>query len=275
MGSATVGLARACHPGPTATVTAVAALLAAATGRGSSGVVAVGAAVLAGQLSVGWSNDWFDAARDQVTGRADKPVARGALTRRAVAVAALAAAAATIALSLLAGGYAGLLHIVAVAVAWSYNWPLKATAASVAPFAVAFGLLPAFVVAGGSAAAETLTRAWWLVAAGALLGAAAHFANVLPDLDDDARSGIRGLPHRLGARGSRLTAAVLLVAATTVLAFGPPGPVAAYGVAVLAGAAAVLPLTLRYGQGRTVFRVIMVVAVADVALFLLAGRLAS
>ncbi|MEJ1231435.1 MAG: hypothetical protein WDM88_13540 [Galbitalea sp.] len=31
---------------------------------------------------------------------------------------------------------------------------------------------------------------------GGLLGAAGHFANTLPDLDDDATTGVRGLPHR-------------------------------------------------------------------------------
>ena len=34
----------------------------------------------------------------------------------------------------------------------------------------------------------------WAVAAGACLGVAAHLANVLPDLADDASTGVRGLP---------------------------------------------------------------------------------
>ena len=48
-----------------------------------------------------------------------------------------------------------------------------------------------------------------------------HFSNVLPDLDDDAATGVRGLPHRIGARGSALVAfGALLVGALAVL-LGP------------------------------------------------------
>ena len=65
------------------------------------------------------------------------------------------------------------------------------------PYVVCFGLLPVFVVLG---CPGTPAPPWWLPVAGGLLGAGAHFANVLPDLDDDAATGVRGLPHRLGAR---------------------------------------------------------------------------
>ena len=46
------------------------------------------AAVSTGQLSIGWSNDALDAARDRLAGRTDKPVAAGRLPRRTVAAAA-------------------------------------------------------------------------------------------------------------------------------------------------------------------------------------------
>jgi len=60
---AVIALVRASHPEPTVMVTALAMALAIGTGRSGIGVLAVGAAVLAGQLSVGWHNDWLDAAR--------------------------------------------------------------------------------------------------------------------------------------------------------------------------------------------------------------------
>src|SRR6266542_835532 len=85
---------------------------------------------------------------------------------------------------------------------------------------LAAAALPAFVVLG---LPGTPRPPLWMVAAGGLLGAGAHFANTLPDLTDDARTGVHGLPHRLGATGSRLAAAGLLLAATATLAFGPPG----------------------------------------------------
>jgi 4-hydroxybenzoate polyprenyltransferase len=135
---------------------------------------------------------------------------------------------------------------------------------------VSFAALPAFVVLGSA-----VRPPWWLVAAGALLGAGAHFANVLPDLDDDARTGVRGLAHRIGARASTATAAGLLFAATAVLAFGPSGPpswvgVAAFAVAVVVLVAGGYAANRRPGS-RAAFRSVLVVAVLDVALLLSAG----
>ena len=62
-----------------------------------------------------------------------------------------------------------------------------------------------------------------MAAAGALLGVGAHLVNVLPDLADDAATGVRGLPHRLGARRSSVLAAAVLVGATVVIVVGAPG----------------------------------------------------
>jgi 4-hydroxybenzoate polyprenyltransferase len=83
----------------------------------------------------------------------------------------------------------------------------------------------------------------WVTLAAATLGVGAHFVNALPDLDDDVRHGVRGLPQRIGARGSRWAAGALLVVATAAVAVGPdgaPGPVAwalmAFGLAVIAAA---------------------------------------
>jgi hypothetical protein len=56
-------LALSSHPGPTATVTVLAAGLAVALGYGLGRVIAVALAVLLGQLSIGLSNDWIDAGR--------------------------------------------------------------------------------------------------------------------------------------------------------------------------------------------------------------------
>lgn len=77
--------------------------LAVAAGHGVAGAAAVGAAVLAGQLSVGWCNDAADALRDTVCGRTDKPVAEGRLSARAVATAARTALVLCVPLSLLSG----------------------------------------------------------------------------------------------------------------------------------------------------------------------------
>jgi 4-hydroxybenzoate polyprenyltransferase len=260
------GMAKACHPEPTVAVTAITTALAAATGRSVVGVVSVAAAVLAGQLSIGWSNDYLDRARDATIARPDKPVARGDIPARTVGAAALAAMVACVPLSFLSGFAAGAAHLVGVGCGWAYNLGLKATAWSVAPYAAAFALLPIFVVAGlpGQPAAPA-----WLVAGGGLLGAGAHFANTLPDLDDDARTGVRGLPHRFGARASGWLAAALLTAASALLALGPwpPSDVALAG---LVGCVALAGAGVAPG-GRRAFRATLLIAAVDAALLITAG----
>ena len=222
-------LVRASHPEPTVAVTAIATALAVATGLGGRSLL-VAAAFLTGQLSVGWSNDWIDAARDARTGRADKPVARGELPVRAVRAAALTAAALCVPASLALGLPAGLLHLAAVAAAWA-------------------------------------------TAAGALLGVGAHLCNVLPDLEDDLATGIRGLPHALGPLRSATAAAVLLLGATVLLAVGPgaPGPLPVAAVLVAAAVTAAGLVRARRPGSRDAFRAAILVAALSVGLLVARG----
>jgi 4-hydroxybenzoate polyprenyltransferase len=258
-------LVRACHPEPTAAVTGLAAALAASVGANPW---VVGAAFLSGQLSVGWSNDWVDAGRDLAVGRSDKPVVQG-LPVTTVRTAALLALTACVPLSLLMGTWAGAAHLVAVASAWLYNARLKATVASFAPYAVSFGLVPSVVTLGlpGHPVAP-----WWATGAGALLGVGAHGANVLPDLQDDEATGVRGLPHRLGRARTTVLAGLALVAATTLLSFGP-GPSPA-GVAAVVMCLLILAVGLgrsRKPGSRAAFLAVIVVAAVDVTLLLVRG----
>ncbi len=272
--SRAVALIKSSHPEPGAAVTVAMTLLAVGVGHRGWGIVGVFAAVAATQLSVGWVNDWLDADRDRVAGRGDKPVAAGAVSRRTGGTAGLISSVAIPFLGLPFGPAATVCITLVGVFALLYDWPLKSTPLSVVPYLVAFGLLPAFVVVAlpGHPAPPA-----WLVAAGALLGGGAHFANVLPDLADDAATGVRGLPHRLGATGSQVAAAALLLAATLTLVLGPDGPPSWAGVAAAAAAAVVLPLgwhAARRARGRPVamFRAVIVVALIDVLLLILSGR---
>ena len=249
-------------------MTALATALAVSAGLGGRSV-AVAAAFLSGQLSVGWSNDWVDADRDLAVHRPDKPVARGDLPVAVVRTAALCALVACVPLSLLMGTWAGAAHLVAVASAWQYNAHLKGTALSWAPYAVSFGLVPTIVVLGlpGHPVAP-----WWANAGGALLGVGAHLANVLPDLEDDAATGVRGLPHRLGRGPTILLAGVALIGATAVLGLGPGYDVlgllaVAVAVAVFGGGLA----RARRPGSRAAFGATILIAVIDVGLLLLRG----
>jgi protoheme IX farnesyltransferase len=259
---------RASHPEPAAAVTAVAALLSISAGRAASGVVLAALAVLGSQLAIGWVNDAVDAPRDTLVGRRDKPVAAGEVSRRLVAGLGAGAAALTVPLAFLSGPRAGLALTLALVSALLYDWPLKSTVFSVVPYAVSFACLPAFTTFGAGKVPPV-----WLVLAGGLLGAGAHFVNVLPDLADDARTGVRGLPHLLGFYGSLAAAGVLLVGATVALAFGPPGPVRWPGWTALGIALAVLLfgvyVATRDRASKTPFRTVMVVALVDVVLLLI------
>jgi 4-hydroxybenzoate polyprenyltransferase len=258
-------LVRACHPEPTAAVTALAATLAAAAGASP---LLVGAAFLSGQLSIGWSNDWLDAARDRAVGRTDKPTVNG-LSVPLLRTAALSAATACVPLSLLLGWRAGLVHLLAVASGWAYNLVLKATPLSFLPYGLSFGLVPSVIAL---AAPGHHWAPWWAAAAGALLGIGAHGANVLPDLDDDVATGVVGLPHRLGRVLTTALSGLALVGATVLLAAGPglsPGGAAAVGLSVLVFAGG-LVLGRRPGS-RAAFLSVIVVALLDVGLLVAQG----
>ena len=267
----TRGLLLATHAGPTVAVTLVATLLAVASGVPAGRVALVCLAVLAGQASIGWSNDWLDADRDRAVARPDKPVVQGAVGPVLLRSVALASAALAVVLSLLLGLLPGVLLLLLVASGWAYNAGLKRTVASGVPYLVGFGALPAGVVA---AAPSARLAPWWLVAAGAALGGAAHLANVAPDLEDDLATGVRGLPHRMGARVSAVTGAALLGAASLLLVLGParaPTTAAWAGLVVALPAVVVAALAGTTRWRRLAFPAVMLLTVLDVVLLLAGG----
>ena len=269
--NALVALLAASHPGPTVVVTIVTLGLAVAVGAPPAATALLTAGMLTGQLSVGWSNDWLDAARDAAAGRLDKPVADGEVSAARVRTAAFVALAPGLVLPLLASPPAGLLHLLFVASAWSYNLGLKATPASVLPYLVSFGSLPALATLLPPAPA---LPPLWATVVGAAFGVAAHFANVVPDVAADRRAGSRGLPQLLGARASGVVAPVVLVAAAVVVAVAgrPAWPVGLLAtLAALACAAFGLIAGLRARPGRAPFRAVMVAALCLVVALLAAG----
>jgi 4-hydroxybenzoate polyprenyltransferase len=265
-------LALSCHPIPSMAVTAISAGLAALAGLPIGRGVLVAATVFAGQLSIGWSNDYLDADRDRAARRADKPLTTGSLPPRVVGISAVVALSLTVVLSTALGWPGGAAALGTVLAAWGYNLGLKATSWSWLPYAFAFGMAPAVVTL------SALPPRWpaaWALAAGALLGVAAHFANVLPDLADDVAAGIRGLPHRIGARTTALTAAAVLLAASAVILFGPSGQLGFWRWAGFAAAMLVAGVAVRIASrdpsSRAFFGAIIFIAALDVTSFALAG----
>lgn len=274
MRATVLGLVRACHAAPCVAVTVFGTALGASVGNTAGTCALLAAALLSGQLSIGWSNDRIDAPRDREVGRTDKPMAVGALSAHAADTAVAVALVALVALSFTLGWPAALLNLATVASGWAYNLRLKATWFSAAPYAFSFGALPGVATL---AAPGHPGPAAWAVATGALLGVAANLTNALPDLDDDRATGVRGLPHRIGGPASLVSAAALLVAATVCVVFGPPGspsPVRWVGLGlVLVAVAGTLPAFWRRPGSRRPFAGLVLVVAVDVVLLVAGGHL--
>jgi 4-hydroxybenzoate polyprenyltransferase len=261
-------LVRAAHPLPCITVTALATALALAAGVGGRSAL-LAAAMLCGQLSVGWSNDAIDAPADILAERADKPIALGAVSRATVGRAAAGALVLTVPLSLLLGWRAGIAHLTAVALAWAYNLGLKRTLASPLPYAGAFGLLPVIVAAMLPGAPAPRPA---LVIAGACCGVAAHFANTVGDTTEDALTGVRGLPQRIGPEASTVVAGIFVAAAVVcILVAVGPTPLTVMAAVIDLAIAAVLPSAVRHPERRAAFRLVIVAVAVLVTAFVIAG----
>jgi 4-hydroxybenzoate polyprenyltransferase len=219
-GSTVIALARAAQPLPSTAVTAISVLLAAVAGNSPGECALLAAAVLAGQLTVGWSNDLLDAAADAELGRYSKPLVAGELSPRMVAGCLFAATVATVVLSLAAGWRPGLAYLFGVGCGWLYNVWLKGTWLSWLPYSLGFATLPTMATL---ALSPPHWPAGWAIGAAALLGSAANLTNTLPELAAQHPARFRGLPDRIGARPSLLLAGVLVVLATCWVAAGSAG----------------------------------------------------
>jgi len=224
-----LSLVLACHPLPTLAMTVALTVAALLSGRTAVGCALVAATILSGQLTVGWINDVVDRERDKQVGRTDKPVAMGWIDPGTVTFATAIAVLVVIPLSMANGTAAGIAHLLAVASAWSYNFWFKKSVLSWLPYAVSFGLLPAFLsyggVGGGMHGAPPTVE---MTVLAALLGIGIHFLNTLPDLVQDNETGVRHLPLRIALKIGAprllwisivytvLVAAGLVVAALTV-----------------------------------------------------------
>lgn len=170
--------------------------------------------VFTGQLVVGWSNDLYDFADDQKHQRLNKPLVSGLITEKYLRTWLIF----MVPFSLLAnifgplGFKGGMLYWLGIGFGVAYNFFFKFNFLSPLPFAFAFAILPSCI-----AISKDVTPPTWMWLGGALLGCAAHFINVLKDLDQDRQSEIQGLPQFVGKRASIIIAATLSAIAIVVL----------------------------------------------------------
>ena len=258
-----IGLAKASHFGPTMTVTITSLLLANNLWwEGPAFVIAFG--VFLGQLLVGFTNDLNDYQDDLKHNRSNKPLVSGAITtsqlQRAIKIVAPIAVLVNIAGPL--GVKGGLIYLFGVGMGIAYNLYFKSTLLSPLPYAIAFGALVSCIVV-----ATDRNPPLWLITAASLLGIAAHFANVLKDLDQDLTSGIKGLPQRLGKKYSRIIVSLLLISTTLLLNHTQPNtPLLVIGL--------IASVITSFAPNKLMFSSLMITAVIDVVLMLnAAGKL--
>ena len=208
-----IGLLRASHFGPNLLVTFISLFFASLYWwEGPAIVIAIG--VFCGQLVVGWSNDVIDYKDDLLHNRQKKPLVSGQISLRLLQNCLRVMTPLAIVINLFGplGFVGGGLSVLAIGLAVAYNFYFKFTIFSWLPYAIAFGALPSCMALSKEQAPEL-----WMWLGGALLGTAAHFLNVVKDMDEDRVSGIKGLPQRLGTKASVVTAIALIALAAAVI----------------------------------------------------------
>jgi 4-hydroxybenzoate polyprenyltransferase len=209
------GLRQASHFGPTLLVSAI------SFGFGTyywweGPAYVIAMTVATGQLVVGWSNDLYDYKDDRAHNRIKKPLVSGLITPKFLTKWLSFMVPFSFVANLLGplGIKGGLVYMLGVACGVSYNFYFKFSILSPLPYAIAFAALPSSV-----AISKNINPPVWMWLGGALFGMAAHFINVIKDMEQDHSSGIQGLPQRLGTKGSLVAAITLIVAGAILIYF--------------------------------------------------------
>lgn len=200
------GLLKASHFGPTLLVTAIATSFAGYYWWEGPALV-IGFGVFTGQLVVGWSNDLYDYEDDLKHNRVKKPLVSGIISREYLIKWLRFMVPFSFVANLLGplGFKGGLVYMFGISMGVAYNFYFKYNVFSWLPYALAFAALPSCI-----AISKDINPPVWMWLGGAIFGSAAHFINVIKDMDQDRASGIGGLPQRLGKRYSIAVAVVLI-----------------------------------------------------------------
>jgi 4-hydroxybenzoate polyprenyltransferase len=209
------GLRQASHFGPTLIVSAI------AFGFGTyywweGPAYVIAFTVATGQLVVGWSNDLYDYKDDLAHKRTKKPLVSGLITPQYLTKWLRFMVPFSFFANLFGplGIEGGLVYMLGVACGVAYNFYFKFSALSPLPYAIAFAALPSSI-----AISKEITPPLWMLLGGALFGMAAHFINVIKDMEEDHLSGIQGLPQRLGTKSSVFVAMTLVTAGVFAIYF--------------------------------------------------------
>ena len=253
-------LLKATHIGPTMAVTVISLLLASSLWwEGPALVIAFG--VFLGQLLVGFTNDLYDYQDDLKHKRTDKPLVSGKITTSQLKSAIKIVTPLAILVNLFGplGIKGGLIYLLGIGLGVSYNFYFKFTLLSPLPYALAFAALVAAIVV-----ATDRTPPLWLLISAACLGVAAHFANVIKDINEDLKSEIIGLPQKLGKKASRVIIGILLIGTTLLLNFVTPSP-------VLLSIGLVAAVITIFASDKLIFKALIITVIVDLILLLTAA----
>ena len=219
----------AAHPFQGLVIAAGTAVAAALAGRALREVGVVFVAVLLGRFTYGWLNDVADRHRDIAVERQDKPLAREWIDPGSLTFACAVVVCFVVPLSITTGVVSGIAHLLSVVAAWTYNTRIKTTPLSFLPWAVSFGLLPAYLSYGGwGGDFQGSPPTWQITVLAALLGVCVHVVDALPDLVVDNRNKVRSLPLVIALR----TGAARLLAISTVATVAVLGGLVVAGLTV-------------------------------------------
>ena len=208
------GLRQASHFGPTVIVTTIGWLFANHYWwEGPAYLIAFG--IFTGQLLVGWSNDLYDFEDDLRHQRTNKPIVEGLISASYLKKWIIVMTPLSFFFNLFGplGIKGGLVYMLGIACGLGYNFYFKYSLLSPLPYAIAFAALPSC-----TAISKDITPPSWMWLGGALFGMAAHFINVIKDMDQDQQSGINGLPQRLGKTRSIVVAVILIALGSSTIA---------------------------------------------------------
>jgi 4-hydroxybenzoate polyprenyltransferase len=264
--------ARVVHPFPSILVAATAVALAAIADADAppSRYLAVGLPMLLFQFTIGAANDVIDFESDRHA-RPGKPLVAGLLSRRAAALVAGVSCVAGLGIMAILSWEAWLLGAACLSCGLIYDFWLKRTLFSWAPYAVAFSLLPVWVFVASSAWSGML---WWVFPIGVTLGFALHLANQAPDVEM-AGNDFLGLPALIGSTRSDTIAIAGFIGAAglAALVLWQIGAIAQAWLAAALGVAmiAASPVARRSAWRTTLFALLATAAAALAIVFLSAA----
>jgi 4-hydroxybenzoate polyprenyltransferase len=191
-------LLRVLHPFPSILVAAVTVAIVpfADSQAGVALYLVLGVGMLSYQFAIGVANDLVDAETDAET-KPWKPIARGALSRKAAVVLTAGLVGAGMIATSGLEVVPWLIGIGGLSCGLAYDLHLKRTPWSWLPWAIAFPLIPVWVYTAADAWDPLL---WWTFPLGGLLALSLYFANQAPGAEAERTLGVAGLAQGVGER---------------------------------------------------------------------------